>query len=241
MPRFRVKERDEISRIELADKGINQKTAYLIREERGYQKSEIHAVPYLVHALDAEVPTVRVKVRGEKGDIVRQRDLSDKKYFWSGCSPFRQIIYDFLRENEANYKLVSLDEICDYVLVVKKHLEDSYENRELIKDLVKVMNKAGKILTSYGNYKSGLPLELKRKVREVEAGFDPDVMEIFDFVDRKSAASFADISDHMIVDLKWMKRRGTLVDCIVDMVDKGYLVVIAKEIYETHLRVESFL
>ncbi len=77
MPRWKVEPRDEISKIELADKGISARTAYLIRTERGYQKSEIHATPHLVHSLDAELPTVRVKIKGEGGEIVRQRDLND--------------------------------------------------------------------------------------------------------------------------------------------------------------------
>ncbi|GAH53567.1 unnamed protein product [marine sediment metagenome] len=183
---WRVVPRDEISRIELADKGISEKTASIVREERGYPKAEIHAVPHLVRGLEAEVPTVQIRIRGEKGDLVRQRDLSGKKYFWSGCSPFRQDIQGLLRENDANFKITSLDEICDYVVNEKKHLEDKYENRGMIKKLVIIMTKAGQVMTSFGNYKSGgVPLPLRRKVREVEEGFDPDMAEIFDFVKRK--------------------------------------------------------
>lgn len=238
---WKVVPRDEISEIELADRGISEKTACIIREERGYPKAEIHATSHLVHGLNAKVPTVMVRIRGEKGELVRQRDLSEKKYFWSGCSPYRQTIHGFLRENEANFKLTSIDEICDYVVNEKKYLEDTYENRGMIKDLVKTMAKAGQVLTSYGNYKSGLPLPLRRKVREVEEGFDPNVAEIFDFVKRKGAASVADISEHTLVELKWLKRRSRLNDYLSEMQEKGYLVEIARGIYETGRAVEKFV
>lgn len=237
---WRVIPRDEISEIELADRGISQKTAYIIREERGYPKAEIHAVPHLVRGLDAELPTVQVRIRGEKGEIVRKRDLSGKKYFWSGCSPFRQAIHGFLSENEANYKLTSLDEICDYVVNEKKYLEDTYENRGMIKDLVNIMTRAGQVLTSFGNYKSGLPLPLMRSVREVEEGFDPDMAEIFDFVERKGAASVADISEHMLAELKWLKRRSRLNEYLSEMQEKGFLSLIAKGVYEVHHPLEAF-
>jgi len=236
---WRVISRDEISPIELADKGISQKTAYIIREENGYPKAEIHAFRHLVQGLDAEVPTVKVRIRGEKGELIRQKDMSGKKYFWSGCSPYRQIIYDLLRENEVNFKITSIDEICDYIVNEKKHLEDNYENRGMIKKLVIAMTNAAQVMTSFGNYKSGgEPLPLRRKVREVEEGFDPDIAEIFDFVKRKGAASVADISEHMFVELKWMKRRSRLNDCLSEMQEKGVLSLIAKGVYEVHQPLE---
>ena len=237
---WRIVPRDEISTIELADKGISPKTAYIIREERGYPKAEIHAVPHLVRGLKAEVPTVKVRIRGEKGELLRQKDLSGKKYFWSGCSPWRQIIHNFLRENDANFKITSLDEICDYVVKEKKYLEDTYETRGMIKDLANTMAKAGQVLTSFGNYRSGVPLPLRRSVREVEEGFDPDMAEIFDYVERKGAASVADISEHMLVELKWLKRRSRLNDYLSEMMDKGYLVEIAKGVYEIERRIEPY-
>ena len=232
MPNFSVKPRDEISKIELADKGISQKTAYIIREERGYQKSEIHAVPHLVHSLDADVPTVRVRVKGEGGEIVRQRDLSEKTWWYAGSSPYRQAVHSFLRSMEKVHKLVELDDICRNIIEVNKFLVNEPESWDMIRDLVKKsMWKAGEVTTTYGYYKSGTPPRHGRRVKPVEPG-NPIVQEIWDFVEKRGTGSVKEISDHMISEIGWVKRPGTLSSYISEMVEAEYLVSIARDIYE---------
>ena len=237
VPRWKVEPRDEISRIELADKGISPKTAYIIREERGYQKSEIHAVPHLVHALDAEVPTVRVKVKAEGGEIIRQRDLSEKIWWYAGSSPFRQAIHSFLRSMEKVHKLVELDDICRDIIEVNKFLVNEPESWDMIRDLVKSMWKAGEVTTTYGYYKSGTPPRRGKHVKPVEPG-NPIVKEIWDFVEKRGTGSVKEISDHMITEIGWVKRPGTLSSYIGEMVENEYLVSIAKDIYEVGRLIE---
>lgn len=237
VPRFKVKPRDEISRIELADKGIGKNTAYIIREERGYQKSEIHAVPYLVHALDAEVPTIRVRVKGEGGEIVRQRDLSEKTWWYAGSSPFRQAIHSFLRSMEKVHKLVELDDIPADIIEVNKFLVNEPESWDMIRSLVKAMWNAGEIETSYGHYRSGTLPRRGKRVKPVEPG-DPVVKEIWDFVEKRGTRSVKEISDHMISELGWIKRPATLSSRISEMVENEYLVPIAKDIYEVGRLIE---
>ena len=240
MPNFSVKPRDEISKIELADKGINQKTAYITRTERGYQKSEIHALPYIVHALDAEVPTVRVKVRGEGGEIVRQRDLSEKTWWYAGSSPFRHAIYTFLRDMEQAHKLASLDDICKDIIEVNKFLFNEPESWEMVRGLVKSMWKAGEVTTSYGYYKTGTPPRRGKRVKPVETGYNLIVKEMWDFVEKRGTASVKEISDHMISEIGWLKRPATLSSYISEMVENEYFAPVARDIYEVDRRVEPF-
>lgn len=239
MPRWKVEPRDEISKIELADKGISPKTAYLVREERGYQKSEIHATPHLVHSLDAEVPTVRVKIKGEGGEIVRQRDLSEKTWWYAG-SPFRQAIYTFLRNMEQAHKLASLDDICRDIIEVNKFLLNEPESWDSVRALVKAMWKAGEVTTSYGYYKTGTPPRRGKRVKPVETGYNPNIKEIWDFVEKRGTASVKEISDHMISEIGWIKRPATLSSYISEMVENGNLVPIAKDILEIDRRIEEF-
>lgn len=239
--KLKVVPRDEISRIELADKGISSKTAYLIREERGYQKSEIHAHPYIVHGLDAEVPTVKVKIRAAGGEIVRQRDLSEKIWWYAGSSPFRQAIYAFLRDMEHVHKLASIDDICKNIIEVNKFLFNEPESWEMVRDIVKKsMWRAGVVTTSHGFYKTGVPPRLGKKVKPVETGYDPNVKEIWDFVEKRGVASIKEISDHMITGIGWIKRPSTVSSYVTEMLEKEYLAPIAKDIYEVGQIIEVF-
>ena len=240
VPRFRVKERDEISKIELADKGINQKTAYLVREERGYQKSEIAALPYLVHALEAEVPTVRVKIRGEGGEITRQRDLSEKTWWYAGSSPFRQAIYIFLRNMETAHKLTEIDDICKDIIEVNKFLVNEPESWDSIRDLVKSMWNSTEVTTMHGYYKTGTPPRRGKRVKAMETGHNPNVKEIWDFVEKRGATSVKEINDYMITEIGWVKRPATLSSYIAEMVENEYLSAIAKDIYEVSRRMETY-
>lgn len=240
MPRFSVKPRDEISKIELADKGISQRTAYLVREERGYQKSEIHAIPHLVHSLEAEVPTIKVKVKGEGGDIIRQRDLSEKTWWYAGCSPFRQVIYSFLRDMEQAHKLASPDDICKNIIETNKFLFNEPESWDSIRDIIKSMWHAGQITTTHGFYKTGIPPRMGKKVTPVEIGFNPNVKEIRDFIEKRGTASIKEISDHMITEIGWIKRPATLSMYVDEMLEAGYISGIAKDIYEVGSLIEVF-
>lgn len=241
MPKWRVKERDEVSTIELADKGISAKTAYIVREERGYQKSEIHAVPYLVHALDAEVPVVSVRIRGEGGEITRQRDLSGKTWWYAGSSTFRQAIYLFLRNMETSRKLASLDDICKDIIEVNKLLFNEPESWGMVRDIVRSMWNAGEVTTTHGFYKTGVPPRMGGRVKPVETGFDPNTKEIWDFIEGRGAASIKEISEHMITRRGWIKRPSTVSAYLGEMLEKRYISIIARDIYEVGRVIEAFL
>lgn len=238
--KWKVIPRDEISRIELADKGINQKTAYIVREEHGYQKSEIEAIPYLVNSLDAEVPTVRVKVKAEDGVITRQRDLSEKTWWYAGSSPFRQAIYAFLRDMEQAHKLASLDDICKDIIEVNKFLVNEPESWDMVRDIVKPMWHAGQVTTTHGFYKTGTPPQRGKKVKPVETGYNPVVKELWDFAEGRGAAAIKELSNHMITNRGWIKRPTTLSSYIAEMMENSYLSAIAKDIYEVDQRIETF-
>lgn len=240
MAKWRVTERDEVSKIELADKGISHKTAYLVREEHGYPKSEIHAVPHLVHALEADVPVVRVRVRAEGGEITRQRDLSGKTWWYGGSSPFRQAAYTFLRNMEIARKLASLDDTCKDIIEVNKFLFNEPESWESVRDIIRSMWKAGEVTTTHGFYKTGAPPRRGKKVKPVENGYDPNMKEMWDFIERRGAASIKEIIDRMITNLGWMKRPSTVSSYLSEMLEKRYISLIARDIYEVNRRIDPF-
>lgn len=230
MSEWRVEPADGYSPLDLLDRGPNEINARLVKYKYGIKYIDIPYDSYLARAVNAEMPTIRVEIKTPKKRVARVEELQPKRWLYSGSSPYRQLVIEYLLRMENANKLVTLNEVASYIA------RECKENEKAVRKLIRKMHDAGQVYFKGGHifasHHSALLPKRERQVMEFVLGINPVMKYIYDFIEsRGGITDYRSIRDRMFA-IKWIRKERVLQSYLRRMIKNGYIRQVGDNMYE---------
>lgn len=191
------------SPLEVAEDGYNSFNSRIVTVEDGVTVRERSFDRRDAEYNDVIIHTIEIAVMTPKGTTVRKLGQQSRGFkLYSGSSPFRQIIDDKVRERRAKRKVINEQEIAEEV---------SRDTGEKLSRIVTLMNKMrvhgqlSEVHDAKGKRVSRPETSVRRgrEVTDYTVGTHPVKSHIFEYVEKRSEATYRDIERYMCHGIDW--------------------------------------